>query len=69
MVDSPPVPITIISPDVNGDLYVSLSDIVLFTEYYYSFGYRMCIDFNYDGVNNLSDVIVFARFLNTSCPG
>jgi len=54
------------SPDINGDLMVNLSDIVLFTqdlegEYHYR------SDFRWDGVINLSDIVRMTQGLGVSC--
>jgi hypothetical protein len=63
--------ILINSPDMNGDLVVNLSDTILFTSKYtdsYLGGYDYAVDFKYDGVINLSDLVVYAQSLNTTCP-
>ncbi|HOX24204.1 MAG TPA: hypothetical protein PLL30_00440 [Candidatus Krumholzibacteria bacterium] len=62
------LPLTVNSPDVNGDLVVDLSDIVFFTQDLLGGGivdFRH--DFNADGVLNLSDVVVLAASLGDRC--
>jgi len=55
------------SPDINGDLMVSLSDNGMFTmDLYGSYSYRS--DFNFDGVINLSDLGIFSGSYGISCP-
>jgi hypothetical protein len=54
------------SPDINGDLVVSLSDVGLFSaDLYGSYNYRS--DFNFDGVINLSDNGIFASAFGIGC--
>ncbi len=55
------------SPDMNGDLVVNLTDIVLFADYF-SGTYGYCADFYWDGVINLSDLVVITPHLGHSCP-
>jgi hypothetical protein len=55
------------SADLNGDLWVSLHDIVLFTEIYFG-PYAYEGDFHWDGVINLSDLAEFARTYGAECP-
>ncbi len=55
------------SADLNGDLWVSLHDIVLFTELYFG-PYSYEGDFHWDGVLNLSDIVEFARTYGAECP-
>ena len=55
------------SPDINGDLVVNLSDVVLFTnDFYGSYSFRS--DFVWDSVINLSDVVRLATGLGDECP-
>ena len=55
------------SPDINGDLAVNLSDVVLFSQDRYGdYNYRS--DFNFDGVVNLSDQIILVGALGVGCP-
>ena len=44
------------SPDMNGDLVVDLSDVVIFAEYFYG-TYDYAADFHWDGLINLSDLV------------
>lgn len=55
------------SPDINGDGWVNLSDLVEFTEDYYG-GFAFRSDFMRDGVVNLSDVAYMAAGMGTACP-
>lgn len=62
------LPLTVNSPDVNGDLVVDLSDIVFFTQNLMGGGVvDFRYDFNGDGVLNLSDVVVMAASLGDHC--
>jgi hypothetical protein len=55
------------SPDINGDRYVNLSDLAVFSQDYYAdFTFRS--DFHRDGAINLSDVAVMASSMGISCP-
>jgi hypothetical protein len=55
------------SPDLNGDLAVDLTDIVLFTQDLGgAYAYRA--DFNWDQVVNLSDIVAFVYGLGATCP-
>lgn len=61
------LPLTINSPDVNGDLVVGLSDVVLMVQALggaYDFRY----DFNGDGAINLGDIIVMVPSMGETCP-
>jgi len=55
------------SADLNGDRWVSLHDVVLFTEIYFG-PYAYEGDFHWDGVVNLSDLAAFARTYGAECP-
>jgi len=55
------------SPDINGDLRVNLTDVVLFTMLYHG-PYDYAGDFYYDGVLNLSDIVMMARGQGKTCP-
>lgn len=62
-----PLPLSINSPDLNGDLVVNLSDIPLFaSDFYGSYAYRS--DFHYDGIVNLSDLTRMAQSIGRGCP-
>ncbi len=55
------------SPDINGDLVVDLSDVILFTmDFYGVYDHRS--DFHTDGHLNLSDLAVFAQTVGAHCP-
>ncbi len=56
------------SPDLNADLVVDLSDVVLFSQTYLSGVYDYAADLHFDGIISLSDIVVFAQHLNTVCP-
>jgi len=56
------------SGDINGDLAVSLSDTILFVAVYTGSVYDYSADFSYDGIINLSDLVLYAGGLNTGCP-
>jgi hypothetical protein len=64
---SPPVPLMVNSPDLNGDGIVNLSDVTLFVPLYTS-AYDFTVDLACDGVVNLSDVVVLAGSLGRDCP-
>jgi hypothetical protein len=55
------------SPDINGDLVVNLTDVVLFAaDYYGAYDYRS--DFYWDGDVNLSDIVLLAQGMGALCP-
>jgi len=59
-------PVHFVSADINGDLNVDLSDIVVFTQ---ALGaYNAVADFNADGVVNLTDVTNMTQALGATCP-
>ncbi len=62
-----PLPFLLNSPDMNADLTVNLSDVIIFVEAYFG-SYDVAADFLWDGYLNLSDVILLATGLSTSCP-
>jgi hypothetical protein len=55
------------SPDMNCDLTVNLTDVVLFAGAYYG-AYDYCADFYWDGILNLSDIVVLAQNVGQACP-
>jgi len=59
------LPLSINSPDLNGDLAVDLSDLVHFAQGYAAADWRL--DFNNDGVLNLSDLIVMVETVGQAC--
>lgn len=54
------------SPDINGDLIVDLTDIIFFAEDYFG-EYNYKSDFYFDGIINLSDIIVLAQSMGMEC--
>jgi hypothetical protein len=65
-VPTAPLPLTVSSPDVDGDLNVTLSDVTMFAAAFFG-GYDLRYDFNGDAVVNLVDVTILAQAVNTSC--
>ncbi len=64
----PSIPLGMVSPDINGDLVVGLSDIAYFvSDLMNPGGVNPRSDFNNDSVINLSDVALMAQGLGTSC--
>jgi hypothetical protein len=64
------VQITFNSADINGDLFVNLSDAVAFTQMYngdFATHPLYAADFNNDGFLNLSDAVRMAGALGASC--
>lgn len=55
------------SPDINRDRQVNLTDIVLFANDY-SGAYQYRSDFAWDGVLNLSDIVLMAQSIGRTCP-
>jgi hypothetical protein len=55
------------SADLTGDLSVGLDDVILFCQMYGTHQYHYAIDFYFDGVVNLSDIVYFANNMNTAC--
>jgi hypothetical protein len=55
------------SPDINGDMAVDLTDIVLFSQGFGD-GYHYSRDYNWDGVVNMVDIVVFAQAIASVCP-
>ena len=60
------------SPDINGDLDVTLSDIVFFTQDFFAYNdfaiYDYRSDFNFDDAITLSDVVFLAQGQGANCP-
>lgn len=63
----PPLPITLNSPDINGDLVVNMQDLATFA-IDYAQGPTFRSDLVRDGVLDLKDVGRFAGALGVSCP-
>lgn len=57
--NQPGLPLEFVSPDINGDLAVNLTDLATFSGAY-SGAYNECADLFYDGVINLTDLAYFA---------
>jgi hypothetical protein len=55
------------SPDMNLDLVVNLTDIVLFAQAYFG-GYDYPADYYWDEVINLSDIVLLAQGSGDACP-
>jgi hypothetical protein len=55
------------SPDMDGSLVVNLTDVVLFAGVYYG-AYEYAADFYWDGVINLSDIVLLAQGQGATCP-
>jgi len=55
------------SPDINGDLLVNLSDVVLFARDFFG-EYQFRSDFRFDGVIDMHDLVVLAEGLGAACP-
>jgi hypothetical protein len=58
------------SADINGDGQVNTDyDVVVFsTRYPPSFGYSYSVDYYFDEVNDISDLVLFSASLNVLCP-
>jgi hypothetical protein len=55
------------SPDINGDLLVNLTDVVLFSQDMAGpYNYRS--DFNFDNTVNLSDHVILVQAMGATCP-
>lgn len=71
---SAPLPITVTSPDLDGNLIVEFNDLSMvpggFAQLYLAGGYDLRVDLNCDGAVNLADVTRFAgSYLGqASCP-
>lgn len=55
------------SPDLNRDLVVDLSDVVIFATIFAA-GYDYAADYYWDGTINLSDTVLMAKGLGVGCP-
>jgi hypothetical protein len=65
--NQPGLPIWHNSPDMNCDLVVNLSDVVIFASGWFT-TCPYCVDFYWDGVCNLSDVVIMAAHIAHTCP-
>ena len=55
------------SPDISGNLIVNLEDVIIFTQDYYG-TYNYQSDFYWDGIHNLSDIVLLAQHMQHACP-
>lgn len=55
------------SPDIDGNLVVNLTDVILFAQAYYG-TYDYAADFYWDGNLNLSDIVILAVHNTHDCP-
>jgi hypothetical protein len=60
------LPLTVNSPDINGDLVVNLADVAALTSALGTYDWRM--DFNDDGAINLGDIAIFVGRIGAECP-
>jgi hypothetical protein len=64
--DPPQLQISYNSPDIDGDLRVDLTDVILFgQDYFGAYDYRS--DFHWDGQINLSDLVLLSGGLGVRC--
>lgn len=61
------VDVQVNSPDLNGDLVVNLTDVIIMSGHLYG-AYDYGSDFHYDGVINLSDIVMMAWGMGAACP-
>lgn len=55
--------------DLNDDAQVNVSDVQLFASYYYNGTYDAVADFNGDGAEDASDVMLLSTSMNAVCSG
>lgn len=67
VINGSPLDILINSPDLNCDLVVNLSDVVIFVGVYFG-PYDYCADFYWDGALTLPDVVILAPHMMHLCP-
>lgn len=60
------LPLTVNSPDVNGDLVVNLADVAAMAGALGGYDWR--VDFNVDGIVNLADIASFVGSIGGECP-
>ena len=63
-----PLPLALRSPDIDGDLRVTLADIILFLESLFDAVDPWRADYNADARIDLADIVVMAATLGASCP-
>ena len=61
------LPLLFNSPDLNGDLVVSLVDVGMFATVYFG-SYSFAADLRADGMLNLGDIGVLAGGMGAECP-
>jgi hypothetical protein len=62
----PPVPLRVNGPDLDGDLVVDLTDVVLFTQDLHG-SYRYRSDYDWNGVVNIVDIVHFTQAIGCAC--
>ena len=67
IVSNPGLPLKFNSPDINGDGFVNLQDLAIFSVDFYS-SYIFRSDLNGDGFLNLQDIAIFAQRYGAHCP-
>ena len=65
--NGPGMAVVVNSPDLNADLAVNLTDVVLFAGMFYG-PYDETGDFYHDGALNLSDIVILAQHMGHECP-
>lgn len=68
LTSSPGLPLKFNSPDINGDGFVNLQDLPIFSVDFFSTSYFFRSDFNGDGFLNLQDISIFAQHYGAQCP-
>jgi hypothetical protein len=65
-----PLPLILVSPDINEDLVVGLADLAIFATAFPSGGGAVDprMDFNGDGIIGVADLAMFAVHYHHSCP-
>lgn len=62
------VPITVVSPDINGDLQINIVDVSLFAQAFPPQAGNPTADFDCSGTVNIADLAAFAQHLGHVCP-
>ncbi len=61
------LPVRLLSPDIDGDLKVNLTDLVYFaSDYFGAYTYRS--DLSWDGCYSLSDIVRLVPAIGATCP-
>ncbi len=66
--ETPPMAVYVNSPDLDGNLVVNLTDLVLFAMAYRNGEMAYRYDYWWDGVLDISDVVLFTQGYGTECP-